>query len=92
MLSYDREWDDFSLKGNGSSGTATQDGLIGEAKAKQIALAKAPSGATVVKCKLDRDDGRYVYEIEMRSGNMEYECDINAVTGVIIDWDADWDD
>ena len=41
---------------------------------------------------LDRDDGRYVYEIEMRSGYMEYECDINAVTGVIIDWDADWDD
>lgn len=92
VLSYDREWDDFSLKGNSSSGTATQDGLISEAKAKEIALAKAPSGATVVKCKLDRDDGRYVYEIEMRSGNREYECDINAVTGVIIDWDADWDD
>ena len=28
----------------------------------------------------------------VRSGYMEYECDINAVTGVIIDWDADWDD
>ena len=98
VLSYDREWDDFSLKGyqntssSTSTGTVTQDNLITEAKAKEIALAKAPSGATVVKCKLDRDDGRYVYEIEMRSGNMEYECDINAVTGVIIDWDTDWDD
>lgn len=93
VLSYDRDWDDFSLKNtSSSSGSTTTDGLISEARAKEIALAKAPSGATVVKCKLDRDDGRYVYEIEMRSGNMEYECDINAVTGVIIDWDADWDD
>lgn len=91
VLSYDREWDDFSLKGSGSS-TATQDDLITEAKAKEIALAKAPAGTTVVKCELDRDDGRYVYEVEMRNGNMEYDCDINAVTGVIIDWDADWDD
>lgn len=105
VLSYDRDWDDFSLKGyqnagsantgtvsNGNAGTASQSNLITEAKAKEIALAKAPAGATVVKCKLDRDDGRYVYEIEMRSGYTEYECDINAVTGVIIDWDVDWDD
>ncbi len=116
VLSYDKDWDDFSLKNyqnttpsvpstskpatsttgstgtNGSTGTASQTNLITEAKAKEIALAKAPAGATVVKCKLDRDDGRYVYEIEMRSGYTEYECDINAVTGVIIDWDADWGD
>ena len=98
VLSYDREWDDFSLKGyqntdsSTGTGSTSQSNLITEAKAKEIALAKAPAGATVVKCKLDRDDGRYVYEIEMRSGYMEYECDINAVTGVIIDWDADWDD
>lgn len=98
VLSYDREWDDFSLKGyqntdsSTGTGSTSQSNLITEEKAKEIALAKAPAGATVVKCKLDRDDGRYVYEIEMRSGYMEYECDINAVTGVIIDWDADWDD
>lgn len=98
VLSYDREWDDFSLKGyqntdsSTGTGSTSQSNLITEEKAKEIALAKAPAGATVVKCKLDRDDGRYVYEIEMRSGYMEYECDINAVTGVIIDWNADWDD
>ena len=97
VLSYDREWDDFSLKGyqntdsSTGTGSTSQSNLITEAKAKEIALAKAPAGATVVKCKLDRDDGQYVVEIEMRSGYMEYECDINAVTGVIIDWDADCD-
>lgn len=89
VLSADRDWDDFSL-GGGSA--ASQDDLISADKAKQIALAKAPDGTTVVKCELDRDDGRYVYEVEMRNGNMEYECDVNAVTGVIVDWEADRDD
>ncbi|UQT50902.1 hypothetical protein M5E87_13915 [Flavonifractor plautii] len=50
---------------------------------------KSPSGASVVRCHLDWDDGRYIYEIKMVSGTMEYECDINAATGVITDWDVD---
>lgn len=94
VLSYDRDWDDFSLGGWGGStgtGSVTQNDLITADKAKEIALAKAPAGAVVVKCELDRDDGRYVYEVEMRSGYVEYECDVNAVTGVIVDWDVDWD-
>jgi len=60
-------------------------------KAKEIALDRAPSGTTVIKCELDRDDGRWVYELELRNGRTEYECDINAVTGVILDWEADYD-
>ena len=94
ILSFDQDWDDFSLGGyqQAGAGNVTQSDLITADKAKEIALAKAPAGSTVVKCELDRDDGRYVYEVEMRNGRMEYECDINAVTGVIIEWDADWDD
>lgn len=45
-----------------------------------------------MKCELDRDDGRWVYELELRNGRTEYECDINAVTGVILDWESDYDD
>ena len=45
----------------------------------------------VVKCELDRDDGRYVYEVELREGRTEYECDVNAVTGVILKWEVDYD-
>ena len=41
--------------------------------------------------KLEVDDGRVLYEGEMRSGWMEYEFEIDAVTGAIIDWEADWD-
>ena len=95
IRSYDHDWDDFSLWNPGNNaanpstpGTSTNN-LISEAKAKEIALAKAPSGASVVRCHLDWDDGRYIYEIKMVSGTMEYECDINAATGVITDWDVD---
>ena len=32
---------------------------------------------------LDRDDGRTVYEVEFRSGRVEYSYDINASTGAV---------
>ena len=65
---------------------------IGEAKAKELALKHAGLSSKEVsflQLKLDWDDGRYIYEIKMVSGTMEYECDINAATGVITGWDVD---
>ena len=41
---------------------------------------------------LDRDDGRWVYEIEFREGRIEYEYAVNASNGKIVDFDKDWDD
>ena len=41
---------------------------------------------------LDRDDGRWVYEIEFREGRIEYEYAVNASSGKIVDFDKDWDD
>ena len=70
---------------------STPSNLISADRAKEIALGRAPSGATVVKCELERDDGRYLYEIEMRSGRTEYSCDVDASTGAIYDWDVDYD-
>lgn len=74
-----------------TQGQSSTDGLISADKAKSIALAKAP-GASVVRCQLDYDDGRAVYEIELRSGRTEYDCDIDAKTGTVLDWDVDYDD
>lgn len=73
-----------------SAGVTAAD-LIGEGEARAIALKQAPQGTQVVKCKLDFDDGRYVYEVELRKDLVEYECDVHAVTGVILDWDVDYD-
>ena len=91
IRSSDRDCDDFDLPSSGAGGAGSE-AVITADRAKQIALDRAPAGVTVVKCKLDRDDGRLVYEIELRGNSVEYECDVNAVTGVILDWEVDYDD
>lgn len=69
--------------------------VIGEAKAREIALAHAgisASSASGMHCKLDRDDGRYEYEVEFYAGGLEYEYTIDAVTGKILEHETDhWD-
>jgi uncharacterized membrane protein YkoI len=60
-------------------------------QARQIALEKVPD-AIIYKLKLDHEDGRMIYEGEMRKGMFEYEFEIDAATGAIIDWDVDYDD
>lgn len=73
-------------------------GQISLEEAKDIALKHAKekgdfgAEAGFVKAKLDRDDGRAVYEIEIRSGRMEYDCEIDAASGKIVEWDLDYDD
>lgn len=101
ILSFDHELDRYTLPGGGQtpsvppapsvSAPASSDGLISEAQAREIAQGRAP-GAQIVKCKLDWDDGQYVYEVELREGRTEYECDINAATGAVLKWDVDYDD
>lgn len=67
---------------------------IGESKAKNIALQHAgvqESHISFTKLKLDKDDNRFVYEIEFYVGNKEYDYEINAYTGEIIDFSIDND-
>ena len=87
FLKASLDWDDGIGTVSSSSGN-----VISAEKAKSIALNRAPSGSTVVKCQLDRDDGRTIYEVELRNGRMEYDCDIDAVSGQILKWESDYDD
>ncbi|MBM6840732.1 PepSY domain-containing protein [[Clostridium] spiroforme] len=61
-------------------------------KAQEIAMNKVGTG-TLVKCELDYDDDtqKYKYEIEIRDGRVEYELDIDAVSGDIIKFEQDHD-
>ena len=70
-------------------------GDIGYAKAKSVALNHAgvnESKAYDMEIELDDEDGTLVYEIEFKSGNMEYSYEINAATGAILKHEAELDD
>ena len=61
-------------------------------KSQAIAIAQAKAPGTVTEAKLDNDDGIQVYEIEIKNGNSEYNFEIHAVTGQILEFDEDHDD
>ena len=72
---------------------AVQD--IGYAKAKSIALNHAgvsENEAYDMDIELDDEDGILVYEVEFKSGNMEYDYEINAATGAILKHETELDD
>lgn len=71
-----------------SKGSSSSSAIISETKARNIVLAKIP-GASIKKIKLDRDDGKTVYEGEAVLGDYEYEFEINASTGVITEWEKE---
>ena len=63
-------------------------------RAKSIALGHAGVSASSVsfsKAKLDDDDGRGVYEIEFYVGNTEYDYEIDAHSGAILEASAEND-
>ncbi|GIO24343.1 PepSY domain-containing protein [Oceanobacillus sp. J11TS1] len=62
------------------------------AQEKAIELAKQEFDGEVVKVALDHDDGRYVYEIELFSGQQEADIDIHAETGEILSLEIDHED
>ena len=67
---------------------------IGYAKAKSIALNHAgvsENQAYDMDIELDDEDGKLVYEIEFKSGGMEYSYEINAATGAILKHEAEID-
>lgn len=40
---------------------------------------------------LDRDDGILTYDVDFRSGDYEYDYEIHAITGQILEWDKEYD-
>ena len=68
---------------------------IGYAKAKSIALNHAglrENQAYDMDIELDDEDGTLVYEVEFKSGNMEYDYEIDAASGAILKHEAEIDD
>lgn len=75
-----------------SAAQPTSSGDIGHAKAKSIALNHAgvsESKAYDMEIELDEEDGMLVYEVEFKSGGMEYSYEIDAATGAIVKQEAE---
>ncbi len=89
--SYGEFSDVISVKTTGTAAVTTtqqpQNSVIGNDKASTIALNHAglsKSQARGFECKLDRENGITVYEVEFEYKGYEYEYEINAVSGKII--------
>ena len=88
ILSYDYDAERYAPSAPSASNSSSGS-YIGEAKAKEIVEEYAGTTGVYREFRLERDDGRMVYEGELRSGRIEYDFTIDAVTGTILEWDAD---
>lgn len=61
--------------------------IISREEAKNIALGLV--NGTIVEFELDEDDGRQEYEIEIIANGIEYEIEIDASTGKVLEFESD---
>ncbi|MDD6031954.1 MAG: PepSY domain-containing protein, partial [Oscillospiraceae bacterium] len=74
------------------SGKAGSSGYISGDEALALAVERAGLSADAVEgqeVELDCDDGRMVYEVELRSGGMEYEVELDASDGSVLSYKAE---
>lgn len=77
-----------------TTGNASEDSYIGKEKAKELALKQAKLTAKDVSridVEIDYDDGKLVYELDFRNGNIEYDYEIDAKTGEFVQTERESD-
>lgn len=85
IRSYDSEIDDDYVSSTEAAGAAISED---EARATVVARVSGAS-ASDVRLHLERDDGRLVYEGELIYNGTEYEFQIDAATGDVLDWESE---
>ncbi len=98
----DKEYnDDYRQSTGGSSGSenntasGSSQSYIGEAKAKRTALdhaGVAESSTSGMRVKLERENGRMVYDVSFNSGAYEYDYEIDAYSAAVYKSDKEYDD
>ena len=69
------------------TGTASESGYIGADAATTAALSHAgvdAAKAELLSVEMDVEAGRMVYEVEFAADSLEYECDVDALTGEVV--------
>ena len=94
ILETKREAADGTETPSGDSSFPTLDS-INYAKVKAIILKYlgiSENNIYDMNIKLEVEDGTLVYEVEFKSDHIEYSFKINAVTGVVLEYEAERDD
>ena len=86
----DNDDDDFDNDDSDDKVIVADGKFITEKAAVKIAMKQAKG--TVTEVKLDEDDGRVVYEIEIKDGKYDYDFDIDAISGKVLKFEKDLDD
>lgn len=95
VLDRDREYEPSKKPVPAPPATEPSAQNLTKEEAEAIALAHAGLSAdqvTRLKVEYDRDDGIPIYEIEFRQGRWEYNYELHAETGKILDWEKEYDD
>lgn len=72
-----------------SAPQASSSGVLSWAEVQAIVTARLP-GASFEEIQLDEDDGRKIYEVKFwDTAGVEYEADLDALTGEILKWEKD---
>ncbi len=82
----------IQTRGLEAQGSASETGYIGAERALQISLdhAGVPTDEIVNRqAEMDFDDGAMVYEVEFQYGNKEYEYEIDAKDGAVIEYSTE---
>jgi uncharacterized membrane protein YkoI len=81
-----------ALQGVATSGKASSGAYIGEEAAKAIALEHAGvSAVSLIACRVEMDveDGVLVYSVEFFDDTAEYDVEVNAITGAILQFERE---
>lgn len=79
---------------NVMKGKPSEDEVIGVEKAKEIALEKAgitDKNVIFDRTELESENGKWIYEIDFKENQTEYDADVDAITGEIISWSVERD-
>jgi len=94
ILSFEKDAED-DLPADTKPADTTPANTLNAAEAEDIALKHAGiqrANATFERTELDKEDGRTVYEVSFRAGKTEYDYEIDAKTGKILDHEKEIDD
>lgn len=79
----------IGLFDDGDKRRATQLAAAKVSLSEALAIAEKEMGGKAVEIKIERDDGRYIYEVTTIQPGLEHEFEIDMASGRILDIDED---